>query len=395
MHDNGYSSGSSFHEESALMFPNDLHYNFPSAAYLLFAVIILFSLFWRLYFYRGEVLKRFAPPNLLQEILIQRSRYNYWAKVIAISIAWILATFALMQPKGNGHYPLESSLEAAKKPKGEEKEAIIKRKAHDVIFLIDASASMGVEDTRTKISRLDYSKEIVDEVISRLKGESVALYAFTSDTTKLSPPTLDYIFTRLMLRQVGINEGDIAGTNVIEAIADMRDEYFKTITPKLKTLIVLTDGGDTQLEGVKGLARENQIRSILTLLDNAEENQLRVFTVGMGTEQGKKVPNIEYQGKPVISSLDEDLLERISKYGRGAYYFSNDWTSMNLAEDLIKKMGEDKPLLEEYKIKSRKAVTKGEEDLVYDLFFQIPLGIAMLLLGFAIFFPATRIFKKE
>lgn len=376
------------------MIPNDLHYNFPLAVYLLVGVLVLFALFWNLYFYRSKVLSQFAPPKLLREILAPRSRYNYWAKVSAICLAWLLATLALMQPRGNGRYPLESALEAAKKPRGKEKEAVIKRKAHDVIFLLDASASMGVEDTRTRLSRLEYAKEIVDEVISRMKGESVALYAFTSDTTKLSPPTMDYLFTRLMLRQVGINEGDLAGTNVVEAIADMRDEHFTIITPKLKTLVVLTDGGDTQLEGLEGQDRENQIRAILTLLNNAEENQLRVFTIGMGTEQGTTVPDVEYQGKPVVSSLDEDLLERLSQHGRGGYYFANNWTSLDLAEDLVKKMGEEEPRLEEYKIKSRSAVTRGGEDLIYDLFFQIPLGIAMLLLGFIAFFPDTRIHKK-
>ncbi|MFQ5728976.1 MAG: VWA domain-containing protein [Waddliaceae bacterium] len=266
------------------MIPNDLHYNFPLAVYLFILVIALFILLCRLYFFRESVLERFAKPKILNKVLIPRSRYNFWGKVAAICMAWILAILALMQPEGNGHYPLEGTIEAAGKPKGKEKEAIVQRKAHDVIFLVDASASMGATDTRTKATRLDYAKEIVDEAISRLRGESVALYAFTSDTTKLSPLTMDYLFVRLMLRQMQINEGEIAGTNLVEAIADMRDFHFSILTPKLKTLILLTDGGDTQLEELTGQERKHQIAATLNLVENADINQLRIFTIGMGTK---------------------------------------------------------------------------------------------------------------
>ena len=45
---------------------------------------------------------------------------------------------------------------------------------------------MSVKDTRTGISRLDEAKEIVDETVSRLKGENASLWAFTAEPTRLS-----------------------------------------------------------------------------------------------------------------------------------------------------------------------------------------------------------------
>lgn len=372
------------------MIPNDLHYHFPVAVYLLLIGLVMFGIFWKLYSYRKKVLDVFARPNILKEVLIPRSRYNFWIKVVALCFAWIFATLALMQPKGNGHYPLEHAQDTVAKPAEEEKEAIVKRKAHDVIFLLDVSASMNVPDTRTKLTRLEYAKEIVDEMISRLRGETIALYAFTSDSTKLSPLTMDYLHVRLMLRQMRINEGDIAGTNLVEAIADMRDFHFAEITPKLKSLVVLTDGGDTALEGLTGEQRERQIQAILNLVADAEQHELRVFTIGMGTEQGRQVEGLTYDGKPVVSSLDEEFLERLSHIGDGHYYFSNDWTAMDLANDFVAKIGEEVPGLEEYKVKRRAGVTKGEEDLLYDEFFQYPLVLAMLFLAIALFLPDTR-----
>ena len=365
------------------------------AVYLLVLVIILFALFWRLYIYRKTTLENFAESKILKDILIPRSQTNYWTKVIAVCAAWTLATLALMQPTGNGHYPLKEMAAGETKTKGSENEAIVRRKAHDVIFLVDASASMEVGDTRTKESRLDFAKEIIDEIISRLTGESVVLDAFTSDTTQLSPLTMDYLFVRLMLRQLQINEGEIAGTNLVEAIADMKDFYFPTITPKLKTLILLTDGGDTQLEELTAPERENQINTILNLANDAKENQLRIFTIGMGTQKGSEVPGVLYEGKPVVSSLDDDLLKKLSAKGRGEYYFANDWTAMELAVNIISKMGEEGSPLEEYKVQLPSGISRGDEDLLFDLFFQYPLALALIFLSVALIFPDSRIPKRS
>lgn len=376
------------------MIPNDLKYHFPYALYCVLAAPFILILFMRLQGYRRKTVGLFAEKELLASVLMPRASYNFWTKTAAYCFAWVFATLALMQPKGNGRYPLEEGSQTAASVRGEEKEAIVQRKAHDVVFLLDASGSMETMDTRTGAARLAFAKEIVDEAISRLRGESVALYAFTSDTTKLSPPTMDYVFVRLMLRDMRINEGDLFGTNLLEAVSDMRAFHFKDRTPKLKTLVILTDGGDTRLEELEGAQREKRIDEMLSLLDDAEENNLRVFTIGMGTGEGKEIPNVLYQGKPVRSSLDEDLLRRISEKGRGSYYFADNWTALNLAEELTRKMGEVKGGLEEYKVKSGLSPVKGEEDLVYDLFFQIPLGLALLFLAIAVFLPDTTRLKR-
>lgn len=369
------------------MLPNDLNYHTPQAVYLLMFTLLWVLGYLFLYFYRKHRLEDFAQDDVLQVILVSRSRYNFWMKVGALALAWIFAAIALMGPRGNGRYPYDKGIPGASFPPGQE--ASLKRKAHDVIFLIDASASMEVADTRVGQTRLEYAKEIVDQVISRLKGENVALYAFTSDTTKLSPPTMDYLYVRLMLRHVEINEGDLAGTNVTEAISDMRDEYFSKISSKFKTLIVLTDGGDTDLEDIQGSEREAYIQNILTLLSRAEENHLRVYTIGMGSEQGKVIPDVQYEGKPVVSSLDEDLLKRISDAGRGQYYFANNTTAKDLAEILASKIMKEDTGVEEYSVKSPGASGNTEDLLLYDLYFQLPLGAAIFLICFAHFFPES------
>lgn len=372
------------------MIPADLHFAFPEGLYLFPFSIVLTALLWKLIHYRSHMIQKYFSKNVLDSIYEPRSLIHSLGKVVAYFLFWIFAMFALMQPEGNGRYALEGQKAAAGKREGGEN-VKVQRKAHDVIFLVDASASMSVKDTRTGVTRLEYAKDIVDQIISRLRGESVALYAFTSDTTQLSPLTMDYLFVRLVLRSMKINEGGLAGTDLVEALSNMRDAYFSKVLPKLTTLVLITDGGDTELEELHGEARKLQMQQILSLIPNPKEHRLRIFTIGVGTEQGKPIPGMEQNGKPVISGLDEELLKKLSQKGRGRFYFANHWTSPELAKDIIQKMNKDQAPLESFTMSRSSELVKGGDDLVYDHFFQYPLGVAIFLLIWILFFPESRV----
>ena len=70
------------------MIPNDLHYKFPIGGYGILLVFVVFALFWYLWVFRQGALTRFAKPNLLPQVLIPRSRYNFWAKVFAFCLVY-------------------------------------------------------------------------------------------------------------------------------------------------------------------------------------------------------------------------------------------------------------------------------------------------------------------
>jgi Ca-activated chloride channel family protein len=367
------------------MIPKDMHFNFIDGMYFLIFALIIPLIGYGLFLYRKKILQKFGTPEVLEEIVIPRSNTNYWSKVIALTLVVVLSILAWMEPVGNGHYPT-----GVKVPLKEDL-AKVRRRVSDVIFLIDASASMGVKDSRTGSTRLEYAKEIVEEVISRLQGENVALWAFTSEPSKLSPLTMDYLFVRLRLRQMDINEGDVAGTNFVEALAALRQEYFSVISPRHRTLIILSDGGDTHLESMPISEQEKETISIANLVGQADVLNLKVYTLGIGSQNGKAVPNVSYEGKPVISKLDDKLLKELANRGRGDYYPANDLTTLNVAENLISKI-QKQGGIEELNIRTP---VLGNKDLVYDLYFQIPLAGAILLLIFSIFFPDTRRKKEQ
>lgn len=359
------------------MIPQDLFFHLPEAFYLIFFLPLFFILFFLLFLYRKNKLHAFASKINFSKIAILRSPFIYWLKTALFLLCWFFLIIALMQPEGNGSYV------------GENREPFaLKRKAHDLYFLIDASDSMSIQSPLNKKTRLDAAKEIADEILSALSGESAALYVFTSTAAKLSPSTLDHFFVRMMLREIAINEGGVPGTDFSKALEEISKKEFQN-PDKLKTLIILSDGGDTSLEGLFGNEKAKVLNRIAEKIPNPEAFNLRTFTIGIGSSEKEIVQDILYQGKPVYSGLEEDLLKLLSEKGRGKYYNSNLLTSGEIAKALLKEITPKNPYSEE----NEKSDPK--ELIVYQLFFQIPLFISLLFLSFYLFFPDTLSFVKK
>ncbi|MFT4552916.1 MAG: Ca-activated chloride channel family protein [Chlamydiales bacterium] len=383
----------------------DIVFDFPNGSFLLIGILVLLGAFWSYSRYRQQVLENFADAQLLSQLLVPRSRLFQVLREGAFCIVWLGVTIAVMQPKGNPHYAGGDSREGFSEDvvgekflEGEKEGEMIKprRRAHEVIVLLDSSASMSVGDTPLGQSRLEYGKDIIDDVISLLDGQNVSLYAFTSELSKIVPGTPDYLYTRLLLKDIEINTGDVAGTDLVEVLDAVRKEHFSSRSNSLKTLILLTDGGDTRLERLKGGDREEEVRTILSRLVDAREHNLRVFCIGLGSPGGQEIPGVIFGGKPVVSSLDEDILVQLSEKGRGRYYSANTYSSLNIAEDIIKFISRDEPFVEGKMEKGNLAKVERtlekdrEGELLYDLYFQYPLGIAIFFFITAFLIPQNK-----
>lgn len=369
------------------MIPFDLHYQWPSAAYLILLIFPAIFCFWLLFAYRQKI-------SFIKEMILRRSPGIFWTKAALFVGAMIFCVIALMQPVGNGHYP-EGVVPNKASKYTEDQPIQLKRKAHDLIFLVDASASMQVPDTRLQQSRLDYAKIIADEIIASLNGETVALYAFTSDISRLAPLTLDYLFTRLMVKEIQINEGGIPGTDMSNLLQKMQATYFPegaVENSRLKTFILLSDGEDTTLEFYPDAMKNQGMHDLAKYLQNAAQNHLRLYTIGMGSAAGGVVPGIKNQQEPVVSHLNADLLKLLANTGRGQYYEANLYTPAELVKDLLNNMAQDLPYYEEKPETINSALIQalfGKNTLLYDRYFQVPVALALLCLAFILLFPDT------
>lgn len=317
----------------------------PMASLLLLGLIPAIVLLFYARRRRRQALEKLMGLKLDSSLMAVRPLWRQNLSLALIAFAWLMATLACMAPTtpprqqpaplaGSGGEGENEILHL------EEGEAVkqVRRPLHDLILLVDASASMGVADTRVGLSRLEYAKEIVDELISRLDGQSVALYAFTSELTPLFPSTIDYLYARLMVRNLRINEGDVAGTDFAEALDGVRRNHLRSGEKRARTLIILTDGGDTQLEELKGEERAAHLKALLSRVQDRERHHLQTFCIGLGSREGEEIPGILYNGEAVRSSLDEGFLTELSEQGGGRFLFANDQSSLTLADYLMKQM---------------------------------------------------------
>lgn len=331
-----------------------------------------------------RAVRRLAIPSKLMATVPPGGRL---AGVVLLSLSWILATVALAGPAGRAELSGGGSgggeLAWLDGEEGGD-EVEVRQRAHEVIFLLDASASMGVADTRVGTTRLEVAKEIIDEIVGRLHGDSVALYAFTSEVTQLVPSTVDYLFLRLLLRRVGINEGDVAGTDFAEALDGVARRHFDPRLQKQRTLVIFTDGGDTKLEAAKGEEREQQLRALLGRVPQSD--RISTYCVGLGSHGGEVIPGVTFGGKPVRSTLDESFLARLAEEGRGKYYFADDYSAMSLADALVAEFHERAEEEEGIAIEVSgllQSTGGGDEpqEWILKRYFQLPLLFAILALA--------------
>lgn len=373
------------------MMGGGLIYANPHAAYLFLLIPVMAGLFFFLLRHRERIAKILGGKELLSKEMCTRAPANFWGRALLTLGVWVFAALALMDPKSNPRYP-ESFEKENRSEKTETTEK--KRKAHEVIFLLDVSASMSVADMREGKNRLEVAKEIADETIRRLNGESVSLFAYTSEIDKLVPSTLNYLFTRLVLRNVEIDEVGVGGTDIYRALRDLlKDDSFKP-DQKPKTIILLSDGGDIAYEDGSAIQKKEYEEALAKLVDTPEEKNMRILTVGVGTEEGGEIPNILFEGKKVRSHLDPSLLKLLSISARGQYYSANAYDPVDLSKALAEQVSRDSQFLQGYEMETHYYLDPAGEYFIYDSLFRTPLLIAILLLGIAIAFPKNwRFFR--
>lgn len=360
----------------------EILFNFPQVVWFILLVIPFFLGQFALSHYRKKMQSAYAVPSLLSHLITARSPLLRYTKNVGWGLIWTLACLSLMEPFGNTRYsslssPTTSTIQPQTIP-------------HEVILLVDTSASMRVLDGYNGQSRLDTAKVIMEDILRQLHGQTVSLYAFTSELSAVVPPTLDYIFTRLMINDLQIDQGDVGGTRLAPILTTLKQQAFPEPSFKHYTIFMLTDGGDTQLETLTSNAQEQEKQAILTALPNPQQFHIKLFTIGLGSLKAQSIPNVTSNGKPVLSKLDPDILQLLAEHEQGKYYMAEKWTSWNLAQELVTEMNE-KDLSDLQGTKTeRKVAAFNKEDVIVDLYYQIPLGLVLLFYFLNLLLPDVR-----
>jgi Ca-activated chloride channel family protein len=253
------------------------------------------------------------------------------------------------------------------------------RSGADIVFAVDCSESMLAEDIAP--NRLQRARQKIADILMRLKGDRVGLVAFAGVAFVEVPLTVDYSAFKSFLSELSPALLPVQGTNIelalrksIDALT-LKEQSKDNQQLQNRAIILITDGEEFNGD-------LSAIRSELLA------GQIKLYILGVGTKEGAPIPlrnggrvgasehsmNRELKrdrsGKVVITRLVSAALEKLAKDTGGAFVetVSTDSDTQAIYEAGLL------PTLQEQ-------VLGRERTKIWNEYFQIPLGIAVLLLA--------------
>lgn len=165
------------------------------------------------------------------------------------------------------------------------------RKGRDIFFLIDVSNSMNATDI--KPSRLDATKQIIFSLLKKMNGDRVGVAVFAGRCQIICPLTDDYDAVAMFVDSIDTDMISMQGTDLGGAIEKVVKEGFPKNDKGFRTIIVFSDGedfGNSVDEGIK----------------LAKQNNVLIFTVGIGSREGAPIPEKDINGNVIGFKKDKD-----------------------------------------------------------------------------------------
>jgi len=243
---------------------------------------------------RRKQLAHIASPEFMRQLTRSHSPARRWIKHGVLVVTLALMGLALARPQWGT------------------REIVTENLSEDIVFAIDCSQSMLVEDVSP--NRLQRAKLAVQDFVRRHANGRVGLVAFSGQAFLQCPLTFDHGAFEEALTALDQNTIPVPGTDVGRAL----DESARALEKmdRKKVVVLITDGEDLEKTGVK------------MATDLAKSNVV-VFTVGVGTSLGGEVvvrndrgqmqPLRDSKGGVVYSRLDEPTLRAIAQATGGNY----------------------------------------------------------------------------
>lgn len=243
-------------------------------------------------------LRQLAALPLWREMLASVSYQKRWlrAALLALASSAVLLAFA--------------------RPQGEAQTIEMERPTVDLIIGLDISRSMLAEDMNER-SRLEVAKAGIAALLESARGSRAGLIAFAGEAFVSAPITSDIAALSRHVEALSPHLITRQGTDLAQAISLAATTFAKADYPT-KVLMLVTDGEELQGEALQVARR-------------AASEGLRVFTIGVGSTTGARVPvrdpdqpsrvryaQNEFQ-REVISRLNEPMLRQLAASGGGAY----------------------------------------------------------------------------
>ncbi len=245
-------------------------------------------------------------------------------------------------------------------PKWGKKETEYARSGIDIVYLLDISKSMDINDIAP--SRLQRSLSLIGILSERLSGDRIALITFAGDTNTVFSFTDNIKIANSMMNLINTDDVKVMGTNIPLALMEA-NKLIERAAKKNAVVFLFSDGENLE----KGQSQ------IMEQVEKFRKRGVRLYSIGVGTPKGQLLKD----NTDVTSRLNEDLLTEIAQATEGKYIGLNKDT--NALQELEK-------IIEEYD-KNRYS---SNNPLFYKEQFWLPLSIALVLLLVETFIPYVR-----
>lgn len=192
----------------------------------------------------------------------------------------------------------------------------------ETVVVLDASNSMLAEDVHP--SRLRLEQALARRIVGRLAGRIGVVY-FAGSGYVLSPLTEDRAATLMFTQAVHPTHVGQGGTSMVDGLEQALVVLAGGRSGAVRSVILFSDGESTVDETALDVA-----------LERARRGGVTVFTVGVGTTEGGRIPMSpetgaetdpsgeptwlrDRQGRIVVSRLDEASLRDIARATGGLY----------------------------------------------------------------------------
>lgn len=321
--------------------------HFAQAQYLLLLLLIPFffliqAIALRL---RRRRIRKFGDETLVNRLMPSYAKGKVWVRLVLFSLGFFFFVIGLSRPQIG-----------AKLKEHETRGA-------EIMIVLDVSNSMLAEDYSP--NRLERAKLAIARLVDKLREDRIGLIVFAGNSFVQLPITTDYVSAKMFLNSISTESVPVQGTAIGDAInTAMRS--FSAQSEKSRAIVVITDG-------------ENHEDDPVAAAEQAAAMGVRVFTIGVGSPEGKPIPMDgellkDKNGEIVVTRLDESVLQDVARAGNGVYVRAgNTEFGLNPVIDDIRKMEDEKYnsiVFEEY-----------DEQFMYFLAFAFVLFVIEMLIG--------------
>ena len=185
----------------------------------------------------------------------------------------------------------------------------------DIMIAVDLSESMNANDIQP--SRIEKVKFEIKKIVDEFSGDRIGIIMFSGEAFVQCPLTYDKNALNLFVETLNTglvpNSGTDFGPPLELGLSKLQDENSGDNDFKSKIIILFSDGEDF------GEDTDQSIEKI-------KENSLKLFSVGIGTNEGSKILDDfgnfkkDNEGNDVITKLNSSSLRETADKTGGKYY---------------------------------------------------------------------------